>query len=335
MKNKKNYTLILTSNTSQSVKRLSFSQKQLKIFFGIFIGISVGLVAFLTDYVGLARNQLELKSLRGTNQSFKQELDSIKNKYTDLKNEVDQLEDFSRKVRFITTGLNRPSSYGKVSYQASLMDITSPAPSREPSTSPEVLHVKKEKKKEMIDEWTNEELIINIGRLKKKSRLVKQNTWDLYGSLLEKKEILNNTPSILPTRGWVTSQFGYRNETLYTDHEPHFHRGMDIAARTGSPVFSTGEGRVTYTGYDEQGYGKLIIIDHGYGLKTYYAHLSQIKISSQTYVKRGEVIGYVGNTGKSTGPHLHYEIRILGIPVNPTNYVLNGSDSSDYLSYNH
>ena len=335
MKNKKYYTFILTSNSTKAPKKISVSQKQVNIALGLCAGLFVGLIATLMDYSGLATDQLELTNLRKTNQSFKQEITEIKSQFRTLKEEVVQLQDFSHKVRLITTGSDKPSSYGKVSSQASLMALTSPALSRKPSSVNKTSQVKKELQNPEVDLWTNKEFIVHIERLKKKSKLVKQEVWDIYSSLLERKEVLNNTPSIVPTQGWITSHFGYRNETLYVSHEPDFHRGMDIAANIGSPVFATGEGKVTYTGYDEHGFGKLVVIDHGYNLKTYYAHLSQIKTSPGAYVKRGQPIGYVGNTGKSTGPHLHYEVRILGIPVNPINYILDGADSSRSISYNH
>ena len=335
MKSQKRYTFILTSNSTQAIKKISVSQKQVNIMLGLCIGLFVGLIATLTDYSGLATDQLELKNLRKTNQRFKQDFTEIKNQFRTLKEEVVQLQDFSRKVRLITTETDKPSSYGKVSSHASLMALTSPTFSREPSSVNKASQIKKEMKHPEMSLWTNKEFIIHIERLKKKSKLVKQEVWDIYSSLLERKEILNNTPSILPTRGWITSHFGYRNEMPYPSHEPDFHKGMDIAASIGSPVFATGEGKVTYTGYDEHGFGKLIIVDHGYNLKTYYAHLSQIETSTGSYVKRGQPIGYVGNTGKSTGPHLHYEVRVLGIPVNPSNYILDGAESSQSFSYNH
>ena len=146
--------------------------------------------------------------------------------------------------------------------------------------------------------------------------------------LLEKKEILSNTPSILPTKGWLSSGFGYRNESIYSDHEPHFHRGVDIASSEGSPVVASADGKVVYTGYDDYGYGNLVVIDHGYGLKTYYAHLAAIKTTAQKKIRRGEIVGEVGSTGRSTDPHLHYEIRIFETPVNPESYILDQEDLS-------
>ena len=115
-------------------------------------------------------------------------------------------------------------------------------------------------------------------------------------------------------------------KTIYVDHEPYFHRGMDIASKEGSPVMATADGKVVYTSYDEYGYGNLIVIDHGYGLKTYYGHLAEINTKVGKSVQRGKIIASVGSTGRTTGPHLHYEVRIFGVPVNPENYILDQGD---------
>lgn len=329
MKSKKKYTLILTSNTTQKPRFFSISQKQLRALFALSVVLLLGFIVVITNYSTLAKNYIELTQAKEKNKNLEEDLEEIKSKFSQLKIEVAQLQDFSRKVKLIATGSNKPSSYyGRVSSQANLMDITSTNVITQASSLPEIKpsSKKQEPHDAQISDLTNDELIVSIEHLKKEAGLAKQDVWNLYSSLLERKEILNSTPSIMPTHGWITSHFGYRNETIYADHDPHFHRGMDIAARSGSPIFATSEGKVTYTGYDEYGYGKMIIIDHGYGVKTYYAHLSQIKILNHTHIKRGDVIGYVGNTGKSTGPHLHYEVRIFGTPVNPINYVLDGLD---------
>ena len=109
----------------------------------------------------------------------------------------------------------------------------------------------------------------------------------LYTDLLEKQEVVNRTPSILPVRGWISSHFGLRNETIYSDHEPHFHRGGDIASTEGKPVVASARWKIHYTGYDEYGYGNLIIIDHGYGLKTYMRTFRKFK-QKPAYLSGGE-----------------------------------------------
>ncbi|MCY4512098.1 MAG: peptidoglycan DD-metalloendopeptidase family protein [Bdellovibrionales bacterium] len=334
MKRQKYYTLIFLSNSTGAVKKIHFPQKTLKIFLTGLACLFAALVLFLTDYFGLAVQQMEVRHLRSENQKLKKEFALVTAEFQELKQDVFQLNDFTRKIRLITNldvlQDNHPHlGYGKTSSPSSLMQLSHPdpvpslrSPAGEQKDSKPSFH--------SVKEITYGELQVKIKDLRKKSQLVKQNAWDIYSSFLEDKVLLSGTPSILPVRGgWITSHYGFRNETLYADHDPQFHNGMDIAAKAGSPVLATADGCVQFIGYDEGGYGKLIVIDHGSDVATYYAHLSEVKIKpnqskTRHCVKRGEVIGAVGSTGKSTGPHLHYEVRVLGTPVNPKYYMLAG-----------
>ena len=145
--------------------------------------------------------------------------------------------------------------------------------------------------------------------------------FDLLLKSLEKQQnMLASTPAIKPTKGWITSRFG-RRISPFTG-KPEFHKGLDIAARKGTAVVATADGVVTYVGYKGQ-LGKVIVIDHGYGLVTRYGHLSKALKKKGDPVKRGEKIALIGSTGRSTGPHLHYEVKLNGLPVNPEKYILN------------
>ena len=243
------------------------------------------------------------------------------------------MSDFSKKLQLITNinpkQINSLKTMGKIHSNSAIMALSTPSFSPNIDRSPSSVTEKTEDTT-YFSNPTEGSLEVRIEKLKKKSEQSKQSAWTLYTNLIEKKEILNNTPSIFPAKGWISSHFGYRNETIFKDHEPYFHRGIDIASHEGSPVFATANGKVVATGYDENGYGNFIILDHGYGLKTYYAHLSIIKTKIGASVQKGEIIAQMGNTGKSTGPHLHYEVRIFRIPVNPYNYML---DHSDLFAY--
>jgi murein DD-endopeptidase MepM/ murein hydrolase activator NlpD len=115
----------------------------------------------------------------------------------------------------------------------------------------------------------------------------------------------------------MASGYGYRVDPVYGTTK--FHEGMDFSAPQGTPVYATGDGTVIHSSW-ESAYGNLIEINHGYNYVTRYAHLSEILVRNGQTVKRGDLIGKVGNTGKSTGPHLHYEVRLRGEPQNPVNY---------------
>lgn len=143
---------------------------------------------------------------------------------------------------------------------------------------------------------------------------------DLKSYLTDQKSMLACTPSIWPARGWVSSRFGYRVSPFTNKKE--FHRGLDICTRIGSPIVAPADGVVSYAGKD-YGYGNIITLSHNYGLKTRYAHMKKILVKKGQSVKRGQEIGLVGKTGRTTGPHLHYEVHLNGVPVNPLQYILN------------
>ncbi|HEY5037607.1 MAG TPA: M23 family metallopeptidase [bacterium] len=134
----------------------------------------------------------------------------------------------------------------------------------------------------------------------------------------KQRSILAATPSIWPVKGWVTSGFGKRASPL--TGEPGRHMGVDIANEANTPIRVTADGIVTYAGW-ETGYGRLVAIEHGYGYSTRYGHCARIEIKVGDEVKRGQIIGYVGTTGRSTGCHVHYEVRIHGMPVDPEKYL--------------
>ena len=143
------------------------------------------------------------------------------------------------------------------------------------------------------------------------------NTRRPFGSLDDALN-LANAPSLWPVVGPVTSSFGERLDPF--NGEGAFHAGIDISSHFGDPIRATADGTVETAGL-ASGYGREIVIDHGYGVKTVYGHLSGFAVTDGQQVTRGQVIGYVGTSGRSTGPHLHYEVRIRNTPVNPHKYL--------------
>lgn len=296
-----------------------------RVFIGL-AGFILLLSLFLTNYFGLYVDRWKMTQLENENTKLENRLARLTHQIQDMENTVQQVSDFSTKLKRITNvNLHDKNSSGQIMggefhSRSALMALSQQSPAPFSNRSLAQAKPSAPLKKALFFEEPNLEL--RVENLRKKTKLVKQSAWTLYTDLLEKKELLNNTPSLKPVQGWLSSGFGYRNEGIFTDHGHHFHKGVDFAANEGSPVVSSADGTVTFTGYDENGFGNLVIVDHGYGLKTYYAHLSAIEAKMGASVKKGETIARVGNTGKSTGPHLHYEVRIFGIPVNPENYIL-------------
>ncbi len=134
----------------------------------------------------------------------------------------------------------------------------------------------------------------------------------------DKRSLFASTPSIWPVRGWVTSRFGTRTSPFSGILK--FHEGIDIAAQTGTPVAASADGVVIKAGFSS-GYGNMVEISHGYGIKTLYAHNSRLNVKAGQRVHRGDVVAYAGDSGSSTGPHLHYEVKVNGLPVNPAKYL--------------
>ena len=156
--------------------------------------------------------------------------------------------------------------------------------------------------------------------LKVPSNCAREKNADLEKFLDEQKMLLASTPSIWPTRGWLSSRFGYRTSPFSDKRE--FHRGIDISARSGAPVVSPANGLVIFNGW-QNGYGRVIVLKHARGFKTKYAHLRKSLVKKGQYVKKGTKIGLVGATGRTTGSHLHYEVHLNNVPVNPLRYILN------------
>jgi murein DD-endopeptidase MepM/ murein hydrolase activator NlpD len=134
----------------------------------------------------------------------------------------------------------------------------------------------------------------------------------------KKRSLLASKPTAWPVHGWISSIFGARVSPL--SGEQGFHTGVDIANDFGTPVRSTADGCVAYAGW-EGGYGKLVVVQHGHGYASYYGHLSEIKAKMGQMVRRGTVLGLMGQTGDATGPHVHYEIRVYGSAVDPKKYM--------------
>lgn len=159
-----------------------------------------------------------------------------------------------------------------------------------------------------------------IDQIKEASAIQEEGFESLIQELDGQKNLLASTPAIRPCRGVYTSVFGKRKSPFTGLGE--FHKGLDIASAEGTPILAVADGTVTYA--DVKGfYGNMLVIDHGHGMVTRYAHLKEFLKNPGDKVKRGEKIALMGNTGRSTGPHVHYEVRLNGLPVDPQRYIMN------------
>lgn len=188
---------------------------------------------------------------------------------------------------------------------------------------------------EQLAQMTNSELAADLSLkvdLLEKEIYVQAKSYDEVAQMAKEQEIrMENIPAIQPVMNKdlkrVASGYGMRIDPVY--HVRKFHQGMDFTAPTGTEVFATGNAKVDFAGW-KQGYGNTVILDHGYGYKTLYAHLYKILVRKGQKVRRSDIIALVGNTGKSTGPHLHYEVRLNNKPVDPRNYYFYDLSPEEY-----
>ncbi len=220
-----------------------------------------------------------------------------------MKNRVGDLSKFEEKIKLIADIKQTNSSIGLIGIGAIMQDGLD-------------LDIPLEEKHNTLMREMHEQ----IGQIGLAAKIQAIDFKNLIKELEQKRNLLASTPSIKPVDGWITSKFGYRISPFTGRRE--FHGGLDIANKSGTPLIATANGRVSYAAR-KMHIGKLIIIDHGFGRVTKYGHLKEFLVKRGQRVKRGDVIGLVGNTGRSTGPHVHYEVRINGTPVNPLKYILN------------
>ena len=172
-------------------------------------------------------------------------------------------------------------------------------------------------------------------RLDKLTRqlLVQSRSLDHVAELvLRKQEMLASIPAVQPINNkdltMIASGYGMRIHPIHKI--PKFHAGMDFTAKVGTPIYATGDGRVTFADYSTNGYGLHVVLDHGFDYETLYAHMSVVKVRNGQRVQRGDLLGYVGNSGLSSGPHLHYEVHKGSEAVDPANYYFNDLTPEEY-----
>lgn len=163
--------------------------------------------------------------------------------------------------------------------------------------------------------------------------ITQKNSYDTLFRLVQSKEkMLSSIPAIQPISNkmldHIASGFGYRIDPIYKT--PKMHTGLDFAAAIGTPIYATADGTIEDASFDDGGYGNHVIINHGYGYETLYGHMVKVKVHRGEKVKRGQVIGWVGSTGKSTGPHCHYEVIRNKQKINPVHYFFNDLSAADY-----
>lgn len=330
---KKKITLFFVTNDAGQTRKVVVSTSWLKAVLVFGSVIFLAFVAGIVDYGGLLAQSVENKRLRSENAQLLKQFQVVEGKISALENSLERVRTFTTKLKLIThvEGEDRSIKLAMGANPApneAVEDFDEPMEQR-----PSLNELEKQDsefiEKKPLDENKDElalgkgtdyqTLAIRIDKAIRESTLREQSVLDLWESLSERQSLLVSTPNIKPAHGWYTSRFGYRVSPF--TGRPALHAGLDIAAAPGSPVYAPADGIVTFAGYDE-GYGKMVTIDHGYGVNTRFGHCAQVYVQVGQKVSRYDVIAAVGNTGRSTGPHVHYEVRVNGVPRNPMLYIL-------------
>ncbi len=308
---RKKVSFVILSNTGSPVKQFTTSKTTIRLVL-TFVFLCAAFVGFVGyDYVDLKQNAVGLQKredrLCGQMtiiEDQRRQIQEFADEITALKSQLTELNSFEKQIRIIANLEQRTDDPDNIFGVGGSLpeDIDAGIPLTEEHNS------------------LMREMHEQIETLHDASILQREGLQSLLEGLQDQQNVLAATPAIRPTSGWTTSTFGYRISPFTARRE--FHKGFDIASRAGTPILATADGVVTSVG-NKGLLGKTIVIDHGHGFVTRYGHCEEFLKKRGEKVKRWEPIAKVGNTGRSTGPHVHYEVHLNGVPVNPHKYMLN------------
>jgi murein DD-endopeptidase MepM/ murein hydrolase activator NlpD len=286
------HTVIFVPHARARLRKWQITNLHLGLVVGCFSALTLGITYLLWAHFNATVNPAEIARLRTENSRLKQVNQSFESSIEKLRMRLNSSEDRTRQLA-ILAGLESLGSGGEPGVGGG-----TPLDERAPATQSRIDGIA----------WQTGRLTAQLDAVA--ARLEERVRW------------ISSTPSLAPVRGIVTSGFGTRSDPL--THGPGLHQGVDIAAAPGQPVLAAADGIVVLAA-TQGGYGEAVYLAHGFGITTRYGHLSEISVRPGQRVRRGSVVGRVGSSGRSTGYHLHYEVRIDGNPVNPLAYILDSS----------
>jgi murein DD-endopeptidase MepM/ murein hydrolase activator NlpD len=306
----KKISLIMLSNSGTTVKQLSVPVVVLiaLLFVSTLGTILIGnsLHNYYTLWQSMAGNQQMARTMEAQQEEIGQQrlqIQAFAHEINALKYHLIKLDQFEEKIRVLA---NLESGQG----DNHIFGIGGPAPE---DLNPQLELTQRHHT--LIREMHQQ-----VDDLETASQRQEGSFNNLLLKLEGQRNLLASTPAIRPSSGWMTSRFGNRVSPF--TGKPEFHKGVDIANRHGTAVLATADGIVSFVG-KKGAMGKVVVIDHGHGMISRYAHLNTSLKKRGDKVKRGDVIAQMGNSGRTTGPHLHYEVHLNGVPVNPAKYILN------------
>lgn len=330
------YTIVIFRGSTAKPLRFSFSRKLLRrlvVCIGLLV---VADLAVVSHYVVRTGEVWELASFRSEAMSARQQTAAFTTAIDDLKKRIGAMNEVNQRLR-VMLGIEVPKSgdmvNGRGGEEVPIFEEEGAVPSSSGNSS--MGSVPDNSSKDVIEE-TNQHSAVGIepskSHLEAVASIKDGLDWlerattaqeRLLGELAEAAEQRStrwaSTPSIWPVKGWVTSGFGPRISPF--TEKPAWHDGLDIGAAPNTPVHAPAQGRITSTGYDPK-LGNMVRVDHGYGVETLYGHLAKAVVKEGQRVERGDVIALVGSSGLSTGPHLHYMVKVNGQALDPRKYIL-------------
>jgi murein DD-endopeptidase MepM/ murein hydrolase activator NlpD len=299
---KEYFTFMFLPGPNERVRTLSISKSALKTALLSLVAVFVLSLYLVYEYNDAKDKVWELQSVREELMQQKAQVQGFALNMLDYKRQMFLLRDLDTKLR-------RVVSLGPRDRAQQVLGIGGPDELSLQNLTTMGVKKQEEALKEMHEELT---------QLKGAASRQEASLQMLIEYFEDKRSLYASTPSVWPVRGWVTSPYG--NRTSPFSGILKFHEGIDIAAQTGTPIVAPADGLVVKAGFST-GYGNMVEVSHGYDIKTVFAHNSRLNVKAGQRIKRGDIIAYVGDTGSSTGPHLHYEVRLNGLPVNPIKYM--------------
>jgi murein DD-endopeptidase MepM/ murein hydrolase activator NlpD len=296
---KRRWTLVISPPGASASKVFEVSQAVLRVAGGI--SLALGLAAIILGYSTFSR------TLHLTHTSaVERENTALSTEIAKLTGRIDSLSDTLDAIGMRDDRIRLLANLEPIDPQVQLAGIGGPERARPEPASPAAREAAK--------------VTVDLNALIRRANLLAASFKEAAESLASNRDRLSAMPSIMPTRGWLSSAFSaMRAHPILHINRPH--EGIDVAAPMGAPIEAPASGTVVSAGW-VTGYGNVVEINHGYGIITRFAHASQLLVRAGQHVVRGERVALVGSTGLATGPHLHYEVHVNGKPVDPLRYVL-------------
>ena len=301
----KNPNFIFQAESDRRVRQWHFSLERLLARIGVFTVIVIAALYFSADWLTVILYNTKLTEMQKNYSDLSSTVINLQNRVETLNSQMAIIEEKDKAVRTYADLPEIDESVRELGVGGVMVNKNTKIDNLLPDFASTITSLE-----------------LDIDALTRKVKLELYSYEDIYDKVQENSNRIKSIPTIRPVNGgYLNDGFGYRIDPF--DKVNRFHYGLDIAVNTGTPIYASADGVVKIARY-MGGFGKSLKIDHGFGYATFYAHLSKFNTERGKQIKRGDLIGYVGNTGRSTGPHLHYEVHYYGKPQNPLDYFFSG-----------